>query len=445
MVLSVVFHRIGPDGGFLELDDLREGQLEAAAAMVMAVTAAVVLGRFRRHGSRRMLVVAAALFALAAGNLFAAVAIPLVDSLAESRGATWTAAGIGAVGAALLALAAIMPDRTLVHRPRAMAAVLSGTAASLAIIATGSWLFGSSLPSAFDTIPRRLEDLALVEEHSLLLFVEAATAVAYAVAAIRFGSLAAFDDLLMRWLSFASVIATAGFVNYALFPSQFTELLYSGDAFFLATLVTLLLGAILEITGTEAALVRASRRLRATAGRRLSSELVWPRSSRSWPLRRNGSRAGPRSTIESASSHSRSSAHSTSHAARSPRLVRPVDESVALAIAHAATDAGDQFGARVELRLDDAATVSREWRDALVRTARASVAMAVRHRGAGAVTIELRSGRRVVLRIVDDGRSSSGGDGTAERSSSTCSASEPKRLAECSRLRSPRTPVPFSK
>ena len=94
-----------PRSRFMEYDDLREGQLEAAAAMVMTVAGGVLLGRFRR----RARAVPARRGRLARArrreHLRRDRHPPVVDSLAADHPATWTAAGSAAVGATLLAVA----------------------------------------------------------------------------------------------------------------------------------------------------------------------------------------------------------------------------------------------------------------------------------------------------------------------------------------------------
>ncbi|MGZ8752316.1 MAG: hypothetical protein ACXW1S_04980 [Acidimicrobiia bacterium] len=59
--VTVAVYLTRPFLRFMEFDDLREGQLEAAAAMVITVAAAVLFGRYRREGSRRSLLLVAGL------------------------------------------------------------------------------------------------------------------------------------------------------------------------------------------------------------------------------------------------------------------------------------------------------------------------------------------------------------------------------------------------
>ncbi|MGZ8752317.1 MAG: sensor histidine kinase, partial [Acidimicrobiia bacterium] len=84
-------------------------------------------------------------------------------------------------------------------------------------------------------------------------------------------------------------------------------------------------------------------------------------------------------------------------------LVRPLKEPLSDALGHAATDVADRVGARVELDLDREIDVPMEWREALTRIAREAVSNAVRHGGARTVSLHLRNGRNVSLRIVDNG------------------------------------------
>src|SRR5688500_638032 len=55
--------------GVVTLDDLHEGQVEIAAAMVLTLVAAVLWGRFRRVPTRRHLLLFTSLWVLAADNL----------------------------------------------------------------------------------------------------------------------------------------------------------------------------------------------------------------------------------------------------------------------------------------------------------------------------------------------------------------------------------------
>lgn len=78
------------------------------------------------------------------------------------------------------------------------------------------------------------------------------------------------DDRLLRAVSLGAVVSAASALNYVLFPSRFTELLYSGDLLFVFAAGIVLDGAIREVTSNEAALVRSAV---SSERQRMASEL----------------------------------------------------------------------------------------------------------------------------------------------------------------------------
>jgi signal transduction histidine kinase len=311
--------------------------------------------------------------------------------LAASGFATWTVAAWGAVGAVLLTAAAMVPDRSARNVARTGRALLAACALLLADTAVMATLLDESLPRAFETLPTSVEEIGFMQQHLLLFAYECLLALGWALAALRFVTIAhRDDDTLLRWLSLAAVLATAASVNYAVFPSQFTELLYGGDLFLVIAVGLVLYGAIRVITGTEAALVRSAL---STERRRVASEL----------------RAGVAQELALMATQTRLLATHVERALDESRgaisaLARPVDEPLASALAHAAREVADPAGVRIELDLEEGTAVSRDWRDLLVRLTRESVGIASRHGHANAVSLQLRHGRHVTLRIVDDGR-----------------------------------------
>jgi hypothetical protein len=233
--------------------------IEVAAAMVLIFIAAVLLGRFRLNQSRRTLLKLGAVLVLVLDNLFSAVLTATVDSVSDGAFATWAFVGNSLLGAGLLAVAAVLPDKP-VRRPRS--APLMIFAAGLGVVAinvTIAALLRDVLPLAFASPPRTGEDLRLLSEHWTLIVAEALTAAFYGVAAVAFARLAEqHGDEFLEWLAIGSVIAGVAFVNYALFPSQFTELVYSGDLFFLAAVAALAYAAVREISREEAVQIRSA-------------------------------------------------------------------------------------------------------------------------------------------------------------------------------------------
>jgi signal transduction histidine kinase len=297
-----------------------------------------------------------------------------------------------------------LPEHSVPQGRGAAVLTVAAGGLGLAAIALTAGLLDGWLPPAFERLPTSAEEITAADEHPALLIVELLTAAGFGVAAWRQALLAdAEGDELSRWMAVGLGLAAIAYVNYALVPSEYTELLYVGDLFFLLAIAFLLWGAIMEITSTEAALVRwavSSERTRVADELRagLAQELAFMASQTELFARRPDRRLP---LDELAASVERALDESRGAIAE---LVRPVDEPVAVAVAEAAREAAAGVGASVELDLAGDVEVDRASRDALVRLTRECVIEATRGRGARSLTVQLRGGRRVTLRVIDDGR-----------------------------------------
>jgi signal transduction histidine kinase len=401
--------------------------IEMAAALVLVFIAAVLLGRFRLHGSRRTLLKFGAVFLLALDNVFSAGLTVVVDSISDGAFPTWATTGNSAIGALLLAAAALLPDRPIQPGRRAVAGVL-GLSFGLLIATIGfAAIFQDFLPGAFDDAPEGQAEFELISEHPALVVTEALTAACYGVAAIGFARLAEEnDDEFLEWLSIGSVIAAAAFLNYALFPSMFTELLYSGDLFFIAAVLVLLYGAVREVANEEAAQIRTAvleerRRVARDLHDGVAQELAYIASQTQWSLRQPDD-PQPLGQILDAVERALDESRGAIAA-----LNRPMDEPLDLAIGHAALDVADRVGARLLLDLDEGIEVPPGWREALMRIAREAVANAARHGHARTITVELRDADGIRLRISDDG---DGFDVEAPRSAQSFGLTSMRERAE---------------
>jgi signal transduction histidine kinase len=388
--------------------------LETADAMVLVFVAAVLLGRYRSAGSRRNLLLLMAVVVLAVKNLcFAIAATTLVeDDIPGDHFTVWATAANGVLGAALLAAAAVVPDRRA-RRARSTTGmlILSG-AIVIAIIIVAAALAGV-LPAAFDTPPEHVTELRLLSGHPVKILIDGLTAACYAVAAIVFARHAdEHDDEFMQWLAISAAIAAVAFVNYGLYPSRFTTLFYGGELLWIGAIGTLLYGAVREISNLEAALVRSAvleerRRVARDLHDGVAQELAYISSQAHWFLREPTDHQ-PLAKIMDAVQRALDESRGAIAA-----LNRPIDEPLEMAIEHAALDVADRVGARLQVDLDDTVEVTPDWRDALLRITREAVANAVRHGHARTVSVELRNGDAVSLRITDDGQ---GFDVTGPRS-----------------------------
>jgi signal transduction histidine kinase len=197
-------------------------------------------------------------------------------------------------------------------------------------------------------------------------------------------------------------MASVAFINFALVPTLYTELLYAGDVLLLIADLFLLFGTILEIgtyqaSVTQAAVLDERRRVARDLHDGVAQELAFISSQMRWIVRQEPEERAVDQIMDSVER-----ALDESRAAISA-LSRPAEESLHMALANAATDIGTRVGAHLEFDLDERVAVPAEWREALVRITREAVANAVRHGRARTVTVQLRDADGVWLRVTDDG------------------------------------------
>jgi signal transduction histidine kinase len=377
--------------------------LSMAAALVLLFVATLLAGRFRRTLALLDLLALAAVAVLALNNLFFSV---LSAVLTESPGgfSTWATAGAGLLGAALLAAAALSPVRFLRRARRAMAVTTVVVVLALGLLAVAAGVFAHTLPAGIFDDPPKGAGLSLVsQQHPPFLVIEILTAICWAVASVAFGRRAERDhDEFQAWFAISSTIAAVAFVNYSLFPSRYTELIYAGDLFFLGAAAVLVVGAVREIGAYQAAFARAAilderRRVARDLHDGVAQELAFIATQmHSFEGRQEEAESAGqiKQAVQRALDESRGAISA---------LSRPVHEPLHVTLAHAAEEVTERLGAELDLDLDERVRVSPAWEEALPRILREAVANAIRHGRAHTVTVRLRDADGVWLRISDDG------------------------------------------
>jgi signal transduction histidine kinase len=375
---------------------------ETVAALVLLLVASVLAGRYRRSASPRDLLALLAVAVLAANNLFSSVLSAIV-TVQASAFTTWVSHGAGVLGAVLLALAALVPSTPLRRRRRPELLAVGGTAAVLAAIVGVCALFSSDLPGQFASPPTDRESLELYHQQPILSVLESFAALCYAVAAAALAQHADRErDPFQMWLGIFAVGASAAFLNYALFPTLYTELLYAGDILLLAADLALLVGVTREIAVYQEAVARAAvlderRRLARDLHDGVAQELAFIASQMRWSAGRPVEEEETEQIFEAVER-----ALDESRAAIAA-LSRPVVEPLDVALAQTAKDVADRLGGRLELHLAPGVEVPVRWREALGRILREAVANAIRHGHARTITVELNDGNPISLRVSDDG------------------------------------------
>ena len=384
-------------------DHSAHAAIETAAALVAWMASYLVFLRFRRSGLLSDLLLASALALLAATNLFF-LAIPAAfASGSAEEAAMWAAVVGGALGAVTLAGAAFATPRPL--KQPAAAAALAGfvLAMTLVIVSVIVFVFEDQLALGIDPATADGSTWPQPTGNLPLLALQACTGLAYALSAVGFSRRAASSgDQLISWVAIACVLGAAARENYVLFPSLYTDWVYSGDILRTAAYVCLAIGAVREVNVyhrslTKVAVLEERRRLARDFHDGLAQELAYVVA-----YGRNLSRG----TSDPAVRRLVAAAERALDEARGAigALKRQADEPLDAALADTASEIAQREGALVKLDLAPDVRVSSAAQEALVRVVREAVTNAIRHGHASNVAIHLDGGGGIHLRIEDDGQ-----------------------------------------
>jgi signal transduction histidine kinase len=373
---------------------------ETAAALVLLLVAALLAGRFSRTGRLLDLFALAGVLVVATKNLVFSV---LTAILTETSGGltTWRTTGAGMVGAALLAVASVAPERLVGNRRRALLLTAGGSVATFVLLSAVADVF--HFPGAFTDRPETRAELQLLSQHSALVVADAAASALFLIAGAAFARRAQREaDEFQMWLGIGATIAGIGYLNYALFPSSYTDFLYTGDLFRIAAVVAWAIGTVRQISAYQAGYASAARleerrRVARDLHDGVAQELAFISTQMSWftahPEDEETSQQIT-AAVQRALDESRG-AIST--------LNRPLHEPLHRELADTAAEVTRRMGARLVLDLDENVHIPPVWEHALPRMLREAIANAVRHGSAQTVRVDLRGGDGVCLRITDDG------------------------------------------
>jgi signal transduction histidine kinase len=374
--------------------------LLTAEALIALLSAYLLLGRLRRRRVLEDLLLCMAFAVMAVSNLLFA-AFPAVIASDTSVFSTWSSLLGRLLGATLFAAAAIVPSRRVRISRGRLVAVWAAVAAMLGIIAVGVGWFEPRLPSGVDVGPAESSGRPRLEGTPAVLAAQVVGFGLLTVAAIGLTARAErTGDALLRWLAIAAVLSAAARVNYFLYPSLFTDYVYTGDVFRLLFYVVVLLAALSEIRSywrglAEAATLAERHRIARELHDGLAQELASIRRNLHWLDEDNRFVDRARSSTERAIAESR-----RVMAALADAPAGPLD----LALAAAAREIGEREGARVVVSVDSAVRIPAAQRDALVKIASEAIANAARHGQADVIHVEVTGGARTRLRIEDSGR-----------------------------------------
>jgi signal transduction histidine kinase len=206
------------------------------------------------------------------------------------------------------------------------------------------------------------------------------------------------SDELYVWLSIGMALACCAALNYVLYPSLYSNWLYTGDAFRLASGLAFLVGAIREIRrywldATKSAVLEERRRIARDLHDGIAQELAFI-ARRAVRMQEDGSEL-----IHAAADRALAETRRTLAV-----LSRPLDEPFPDVLARAVDVARTRGTTPVHLEVDEHLVLAADVREGLTMIAREAVSNAARH--ARATAIHVAVDQRTVharLLVSDDG------------------------------------------
>ena len=366
--------------------------LETATALISFLVAYLVYGRFRERKRLDDLMLACALFLIATTSLVFSALPHTVPAEGARNFSVWASVGGVVLGAFTLALAAFAPAKR-VSSPR-RASVIAALSCAGALIATASIvaLFADGVDP---DIPLALSPDAahrpVLLGHHFLLGTQIVGVLLFIVAALGFIQRGERDnDELMRWFAAGAALSAFARFNYFLFPSLYSDWVFTGDFLRVGFCLLLLAGAAREIGSywrrlASMAVLEERRRIARELHDGVAQELAYIVAESSGALAAAAERALDESRRAIAA------------------LTRPVDEPLEVALVQAAEEVAGRVGVQLRIEVCGGAEVSPDEREALIRIVREAITNAGRHGGAENVSVELTNGHGTLLRIADDG------------------------------------------
>jgi signal transduction histidine kinase len=374
--------------------------MDAGAALLVAF---LVYGRFLRRRRLQDLFLVQGLVLLAVAGLVLTHVTQGLGSLAPGTLDIWLPLSVRLSGAVLIVAAAFAGDRRVTDLAWRRVALL-GPLALLLLAAAALWTAAPVLPVALD--PDYVPGTAahpILTGHPVLLAAQAIGAVCFLSASVSFATQAEQneDDEILRWLGPACALGGFARINYFLFPSVYSDWLYTGDLLRTGCYVLLLVAAVREIerfwsAQAHEAVLEDRHRLARELHDGVMQELVYIRSESHSIPDEAPSRSRIQSAVDRALGEARAAVQALSGTGGQPLPVL---------LEQAAAETTHRYGARVQVSVSEQVDADADQTHSIMRITREAMSNAVRHGGARELRVALTTSEgRSRLSIADDGR-----------------------------------------
>lgn len=382
---------------------------ETAEALIASIVGLVLFGRYRESRLARDLLLVYALALLALTNIVFSVIPTVVLQDRPDIIFAWAPATIRVFAAGVLVVSAygLRDRRAYLHRP---AVAITGFAVlTLQIVGGVVLALNRYLPDPLGTvILPQVMNAPLLQGHPAFMLLQATNMALLGIAAFGFGRNAAREgDEAMHWIAAGCVLGAYARLHYLLFPSLYTEYVYTGDFLRLAFYILLLVGAVREIQSfwedrTQSAVAEERQRFARDLHDGAAQELLFILAQ----TRRMLKGKGDREDIESLASAADRAVYESRRAINA--LSSNSDQRLDEAIQEAAEELGKKWGREVETSLE-LVSVSPVTTEHLVRITREAITNAVKHASPDSIKVGLDASgtvggaETIVVTVEDDG------------------------------------------
>jgi signal transduction histidine kinase len=376
--------------------------IETTAVIVGSLVAYLAVGRYRRQHRRSDLLVAGGLGLLVIGNLALVVdaAVPVAEP--GENLSTWILLALRGVGAGLLVNAALVSSRSSGRDGWGLSWLVSAIT-PLGLVALVTGIESGELTEASRPLPLSSSDTVHVSQSLAVSTGLALVAFLFALAAVGFVRRAEREsDEFIGWMGAGCALAALADLAYLLFPPLNPSWFYTGDLLRLGAYLLWLVGGAREIARYWSELARMAvteerRRMARDLHDGMAQELAFITTQAASAARGNADRI---SLVQLGAAAQRALDESRRAIAA---LTIDHDEPLTTMVTNAAEDVANRYGVGVHIELDDNLTLRPEVRDTLLWIVREAVTNAACHGRARDVTVEVRAGRPVNVRVRDDG------------------------------------------